>query len=105
VSADENLNWRQADVEDLETARRLVADVRPDVIFHLGGLVNGAPELKLVVPTFHSLVTSTVNLLDAAADSGCGRVVLLGSLEEPTGPSADVYPTSPYGAAKWVASA
>jgi nucleoside-diphosphate-sugar epimerase len=104
VSAIENLSWRQADVEDLETARRLVGEVRPDVIYHLGGLVNGAPELKLVVPTFHSLVTSTVNLLEAAAQTRC-RVVLVGSLEEPTGSSTDVCPASPYGAAKWAACA
>jgi nucleoside-diphosphate-sugar epimerase len=105
VSTDENLRWWQADVEDLDTTRRLVSEVKPDGIFHLGGLVNGAPELKLVVPTFHSLVTSTVNLLEVAAETGCRRVLLVGSLEEPTGSSREVCPTSPYGAAKWAASA
>jgi len=104
-SADGNLHWRQADVEDAETARSLVYEVKPDTILHLGGLVNGTPSRQLVIPTFRSLVTSTVNLLDAAADLRCERVVLVGSLEEPTDASTDVCPTSPYGAAKWCASA
>src|SRR3990170_4151069 len=53
VSAEENLHWCQADIEDFDTAQRLISDVKPGAIFHLGGLVNGAPELKLVIPTFH----------------------------------------------------
>lgn len=105
VSAHEKLHWYQADVEDLDTARKLLADVKPGTLFHLGGLVNGAPELKFVIPTFHSLLTSTVNLLTAAAETGCQRVVLVGSLEEPVGPTMEVFPTSPYGAAKWAAGA
>jgi len=105
VSAHENLHWYRADVEDLDTARKLLADVKPDTLFHLGGLVNGAPKLKFVIPTFHSLLTSTVNLLAAAAETGCQRVVLVGSLEEPVGPTTEVCPTSPYGAAKWAAGA
>lgn len=104
VSTDANLHWRQADVEDLDSARKLVSEVEPDEIFHFGGLVNGAPELRLVVPTFHSLVTSTVNLLAVAAETGCRRVLLVGSLEEPTEGSIEMSPTSPYGAAKWAAS-
>lgn len=104
VSTGENLHWCQANIEDLDVARGLVSDVKPGAIFHLGGLVNGAPELKLVLPTFHSLAESTVNLLTAAAESGCQRIVLIGSLEEPDFATAGVCPTSPYGAAKWVAS-
>lgn len=102
VSPDGPVRWWQADVEDLETTRRLVSEVKPDRIVHLGGLVNGSPDLALVVGTYHSLVTSTVNLLQAAAETGCRRIVLVGSLEEPDGTSS---PTSPYGAAKWAASA
>ena len=105
VSTHDNLRWCHADVENLDTVRRLVSDVKPRLVFHFGGLVNGAPELKLVVPTFHSLVTSTVNLLTVAAEAGCERIILVGSLEEPGTGSGDGCPTSPYGAAKWVASA
>jgi nucleoside-diphosphate-sugar epimerase len=89
----------------MDSVRALFDGVKPDVIFHLGGLVNAAPELRLVVPTFHSLAGSTVNLLTMAAESGCRRVVLVGSLEEPPiAQTKDLWPTSPYGAAKWVAT-
>lgn len=104
TSTDTRLRWWRSDVEDLEQTRKLVIEVRPEVILHLGGLVNGAPELGLVGPTFHSLVTSTVNLLGAAAETRCERVVLVGSLEEAEGTSGGVGATSPYGAAKSAAT-
>ena len=99
------VRWLQADIEDLETTRRLLLDVNPDVIFHLGGRVNGAPDLNLVVETFHSLVTTTVNLLTVAADLRCQRVLLVGSLDEPVAETGEACPASPYGAAKWATSA
>jgi nucleoside-diphosphate-sugar epimerase len=82
-----------------------MAEVKPATVFHFSGLVNGAPELRFVVPTFHSLLASTVNLLTAAAETSRPRVLLVGSLEEPRAESTEVWPTSPYGAAKWAASA
>jgi UDP-glucose 4-epimerase len=96
--------WWQCDLEETGAVHALLDAVRPDVILHLGGLVNGAPERALVLPTFHSLLTSTVNLLDAAQETGCRRIVLVGTLEEPDG-GAEAVPTSPYGAAKWAATA
>ena len=104
TSPDGSPRWWQADVEDLEATRQLMSEVKPDRIVHLGGAVNGAPELGLVVATYHSLVTTTVNLLQVAAEIGCGRVVLVGSLEEPEASAEAVRATSPYGAAKWAAS-
>ena len=100
TSTDPSVRWWQADLEDLEATRKLMVWVKPETVLHFGGLVNGAPDMALVVPTFHSLVTSTVNLLMAAAETGCRRVVLVGSLEEPDAVLADVSPRSPYGAAK-----
>jgi UDP-glucose 4-epimerase len=105
VSSNPCLRWWQADLEALDVTRRLVSDVKPGLVFHLSGAINGAPDLALVVPTFHSLVTSTVNLLTAVAEAPCQRVVLVGSLEEPAEDPGEACPTSPYGAAKWAASA
>ena len=34
------------------------------------------PDLALVLPTFHSLLTSTVNILSATASLGCRRLVI-----------------------------
>jgi nucleoside-diphosphate-sugar epimerase len=53
----------------------------------------------------HSLLVSTVNLLVAASESGCARVVLAASLTEPRPDRLEITPGSPYAAAKWASSA
>jgi UDP-glucose 4-epimerase len=100
----EDIRWWQCDLVNALAVQELLCRVKPDVIFHLGGMVTAEPALELVEPTFHSLVASTVNVLTAVVRTGCGRVVLAGSLEEPTGESVDALtPSSPYGAAKLAA--
>jgi nucleoside-diphosphate-sugar epimerase len=97
--------WHPADLADLSAACKIVAHVEPEVIFHLAGAVGAGTELSLVLPTFQSLLTSTVNLLLAAKKVGCKRIILSGSLTEPFG--ADVgmaTPQAPYAAAKWAAA-
>lgn len=73
------------------------AAVRPETVFHLGGRVSGAVDPALVAPTFRSLLASSVALLAAAEAGRIGRLVLIGSTDEPHG---DEVPASPYGAAK-----
>ena len=46
--------WWQADMADLSTARRVLAAVRPDIVFHLAGSVGASPNLELVLPTYQS---------------------------------------------------
>ena len=100
------VRWWQCELEDFAQAEELVGQAQPDVIFHLGGRVSAAPDPSLVLPTFHSLLTTSVNLLTLAARRACRRVVFVGSLEEPYGAAAeDATPASPYGAAKWAAGA
>lgn len=101
----ENLHWWRGDVADLSTTRDLLSIIRPDVIFHLAGCATAAPDPKLVLPTFNSLLVSTVNILTAAYAVGSPRIVLTGSLTEPQAGGADPIPSSPYGAAKWASSA
>jgi nucleoside-diphosphate-sugar epimerase len=48
---------------------------------------------------------STVNLLTAVTETGCGRLVLTGSLTEPVPESSEPVPGSPYAASKWAANA
>jgi nucleoside-diphosphate-sugar epimerase len=92
-------------MEDPEEVRTLLDEVKPDLVFHLGGHVTAAANLELVTSTFQSLLASTVTLLTEATRVGCRRLVLAGSLEEPIGLAAEATPTSPYGAAKWAAGA
>ena len=103
---EDSVHWWQCDVVDAVAVQDLISRVKPDVVFHFGGVVTAAPDVQLVAPTFHSLLTSTINLLTAVTDVGRGRVVLAASLEEPTAGTADtLVPGSPYGAAKLAAGA
>lgn len=96
--------WWHTDLEDFEAVRNLLSSIKPDIIYHLSGLASGAQSLGLVLPTFHSLLTSTVNLLTVASDLGCRRIVLVGSLNEPQWEHGEIVPSSPYAAAKWSSS-
>jgi len=97
--------WWQADMADLATTRRILAATRPQIIFHLSGAVGAAPDCALVLPTFHSLVTSTVNILVTTTKLGCERIFLIGSFTEPKSAEVEPTPGSPYGAAKWMSTA
>lgn len=100
------LTWWQGDLSNLEFARQMIASVKPAYIFHLASHVVGHRELEAVQPTFHANLHSAVNLLTAASEVGCQRIILAGSQEEPeVGQSSYAVPASPYAAAKWAASA
>ena len=103
VSAD--VRWRTGDVCDCEKLVEIVRDAKPDVLFHLASHVSGSRALDAVLPTVHANLVSTVNVLLAATDVGCRRVVLVGSLEEPDCDSGEPVPVSPYAAAKFAAGA
>ena len=96
------LHWIQADLADISSVRQIFNQVSPDIIFHFSGLATAATDLELVTPTFQSLLASTVYLLVSAANLGCKRFVLPGSLTEPA--LGRFNPGSPYGAAKWASS-
>ena len=95
--------WWRADMSDLFDARRVFSAVKPDIVYHLSGAVGASPDLELVLPTYQSLLTSVVNVLVLATEMSCRRIVLVGSLTEPSSGLADPTPHSPYAAAKWAA--
>jgi nucleoside-diphosphate-sugar epimerase len=96
--------WWQADLADLAQAKQIITSARPDVIFHLASHVKGAPDLEHVLPTFHSNLESTVNILTVATQTNCRRVILTGSLAEPDFENGEKFPVAPYAAAKWASS-
>lgn len=104
-AAGDSLQWWQGNMEDIETVQNLFYSIKPHIVFHLSGHVTGAADLELVLPTFHSLVVSTINLLTVAARMECDRIVLIASLEEPEPGQNEVAPISPYAAAKWAGGA
>ena len=99
-----NLRWWNGDLSEAAWVRRLLQEVRPDVIFHLAGEVNGSRNRELVAPNFRNGLIATVNLLTAVSEIGCQRFVQAGSLEEPETTASEVVPCSPYAAAKWASS-
>jgi len=103
-STNNSTHWWQGDMADVASARSLISGVRPNVIYHLAGLCRGVPDFDLVLPTTHSLLVSSINVLTAAKEAGNCRVVLAASLTEPEPDDAYPTPGSPYAAAKWASS-
>jgi UDP-glucose 4-epimerase len=101
VQPEPPISW-QPNLEDAGAVRELFEQVRPEVVYHFAGQVTADPDRSFVLPLFHSLLGSTVNVMLAASEMGCPRVVLAGSLTEPAGPGE--VPASPYAAAKFACS-
>jgi UDP-glucose 4-epimerase len=96
-------HW-QLDLTDAAATHTLVKTVRPDHVFHLASHVWGSPDLAHVLPTFHSNLHTTVNLLYSLVGTSCRRFILAGSLVEPDVRSAGGVPPSPYTVSKWASS-
>ncbi len=96
--------WWQSDLSEIEDLKNLLSKVEPEVIYHLAGSVGASPDRQLVLPTFRSLLLSTINILSIGTELGCRRIILAGSLTEPGPQDTHPVPTSPYAAAKWAAS-
>jgi UDP-glucose 4-epimerase len=95
----EGIRWWRADLSDFEATQSLVRSVRPEVVFHLAGRVTGSRDVAEIGRTFQDVLTSTINMLTSVKETGCPRVVLGGSCEEPR-PDEGPTPCSPYAAAK-----
>jgi UDP-glucose 4-epimerase len=104
-AASQGIQWWQGDLADIKAVRALFKSAEPDTVFHLASHVYGSPNLEHVLPAFHANLHSSVNLLTAAAETGCRRMILTGSLAEPVYEQGEVFPSSPYAAAKWASSA
>jgi nucleoside-diphosphate-sugar epimerase len=94
----EGARWIPGDLTDPAFVTRLVAEVRPSVVYHLASAVTGSRSLDMVRPTLASNLSAGVNVLQAATEVACDRVILIGSGDEPADGAA---PCSPYAAAKW----
>lgn len=92
-----------SNLTNIDETRSVFREVEPSYVFHLASQVVGARSPDVVLSTYHNNLTSTVNVLLAAHENHCRRVILTGSLEEPE-PSHDwPVPSSPYAASKLAA--
>lgn len=98
------VTWHVADLSDAAGLDGLLRRIRPSVIFHLAGHVEGGRDLEHVVPSLQANCLNAISLLKSATELGDVRVVLANSLEEPGAFEADAAPCSPYAAAKYAST-
>ena len=91
---------RQVDLTNWVQVKTELAEIRPDIIYHLAAIVTAKQDMNLVLPMLQNNLVGTVNLLLSASETGCDRVVLIGSAEE----TDDSHPGSPYAASKSAAN-
>ena len=89
------------DLTSSDFVRTAFREAKPDIVIHLAGQTNASSDKTLILPTFQGNLETTVNVLTAAADVSCSRIVLTGSLEEPESGGIDALPSSPYALSKW----
>jgi len=94
----ENFTWLKCSFEDLAETKKILDELRPHIVYHLSGEVTASDDAKHVLPTFHSLVNSTVNILSGATRLNCEKIILTGSCTEPV--ELELAAGSPYAAAK-----
>lgn len=98
--------WHACDLSQRSAVAELLGRTSPEAVLHLAGEVIGSRAAGASASAFATTLGSTVHLLGLLAEEPLRqtvkRVVLAGSLEEPT-PSLgkpDPVPCSPYAAAK-----
>lgn len=96
--------WHAGDLADAAFTDSLIGTLKPEYVFHLAGHVVGLREVSQVRPTLESNFLSTINLLVSLNQYGCKRMILSGSLEEPSVGKGTLVPSSPYAASKFAAT-
>jgi nucleoside-diphosphate-sugar epimerase len=96
--------YARADVRDLPTLGSVVAEVRPDVLFHLAAQRDPGRAEREVHRTVTTNVLGTRNVIAAAERSGVARVVYASTGKALRPYSPDVYAASKR-AAEWIMSA
>lgn len=96
--------YLHADIRDRAALDRLLAGLRPDVIFHLAAQRDPARAEVEVHRTVSTNVLGTRNVLAAAAQAGVGQVVCASTGKALRPYSPDIY-TASKRAAEWLGSA
>jgi len=97
------------DLLDAEGFTRLVADIAPDAVYHLGGFSDVGGSWSTPNDTFRANAEGTLNVLQACAQARTGRVLVISSAdvygrvtlgELPLTEDNTLRPVSPYAASK-----
>lgn len=97
-----NVVVHRGDASDPSQVAAAFAEAAPDFVYHLTSDSMGGREVELIPASVRNDVVATLNVLLEAKRRGTARVIMAGSMEEPSGDAAEAVPSSPYAAAKWV---
>lgn len=114
TSTDENLGENvkkfQGDILDSSGIRKIIEEVKPDIIFHLAALTSPSESLKNPVETLDNNIKGQLNILEAVRDLelDCKTLVvssaeIYGSVSEkdlPINENVQFLPTTPYAVSK-----
>jgi UDP-glucose 4-epimerase len=100
-----------ADVRDADRVREIVADAKPELVFHLAAQIDVRYSVEHADGDANANVLGTIAILDAARASGTARVVntstgggLYGDAQLlPTPEEHAIRPLAPYGQSKYAA--
>jgi GDP-4-dehydro-6-deoxy-D-mannose reductase len=97
------------DINDAAETGRLLAETRPDAVYHLAGASDVGGSWSDPAGTFRVNAEGTLNVLQACVDAGVNRVLVVSSAdvygrvteeELPLAETAPLRPVSPYAASK-----
>jgi nucleoside-diphosphate-sugar epimerase len=86
------------DVRDRNGMVDAVSVARPDLVFHMAGVVNTSTSMDLVARTLDVNLVGSVNVMLALAQTGHGKLIAAGSSEEIS--HHQRRPSTPYAASK-----
>jgi threonine 3-dehydrogenase len=98
--------WRALDVTDRDATFAVIAEERPDVVFHLAAMLSARGERDPQL-TYEVNQTGTYHVLEACRAAGVERVIFASSIAvfgpdvpDPTPDDAPLFPTTIYGVTK-----
>lgn len=104
-----DITLHEANLTDRTAVEKLVRQVRPGIVLHLGAYTHVGKSWSRVDECVQTNVQGTVNLLEALADVGCDRIVntgtseIYGPIDVPFHEDARPQPGSPYAVSKYAA--
>ena len=105
------IEFREGDIEDRDGIHQLLAEVRPDYVFHLAAKSLILPSWQNPEKTFRVNILGTINLMDEITKLGLEPVVIIASSSAGYATTEDILPIkettslhadSPYGVSKLV---
>ena len=78
---DSRLRWWPADVRDADAVRRVIAEAKPDVVYHLASTAFNPPTIH-AEDHLQTIVVGTANVLEALRDRPEVRIIATGSAAE-----------------------